>query len=500
MQAQPVLTARGLSKRFGAVQALDGVDFTLHAGEIRAVCGENGAGKSTFIKLLTGVYQPDAGAVRVGAREGMRSPREAQAAGIALVAQELSVCPDLSVEDNMWLGTIGVPLFHRRAALRQRARQVLDLLGMQTLPLDTPLTRLSLGERQMVEIARALSRDAEVLLLDEPTATLSDTEIAKVLDALRALRREGRAILYITHRMGEVFDLCDSVTVLRNGKHVATRPVAGLNRRQLVELMLGHAPAAPAARALATGAAPQLEVAGLSVPGRVHEASFGVPAGAVACIVGQVGSGAEDVVRAIAGLEYTAMGSVAVRGRELTLGSPAAAARKDVLYVSGDRAGDGLFQELSVEENMVATRLRRYARGGVLQRQALRRKALELAERVRVDARRLRSRTGDLSGGNQQKIAFGRCIDRGEPGAIVMVEPTRGIDVGAREDIYALMQRLAGAGHALLVASTDLEEVLAIGDSVVTMFRGRVVGRYARGEIDLAGLVADITHPAGAAA
>ena len=494
--APPVLSARGLTKRFGPVVALEDIDFEIRPGEVRALCGENGAGKSTFIKLLTGVHAPDSGTMKVhGHDQPIKSPRDAQVAGIALVAQELSVCPDLSVVDNIWLGTLGVPFLHQRSDLRQRARAALDLLGMQALSLDEQVGRLSLGERQIVEIARMLTREAKVLLLDEPTATLSDKEIAKMSAALRSLQREGRSIIYITHRLGEVFDLCDSVTVFRNGRHVCTRGVEGLDRHELVELMLGRPQEGLYPQSHQRPGDVRLSMAGLTVPGRVSDLNLEIHAGAITCIAGQIGSGAEDVLRAVAGLDHAAHGDVRVNGQQLAFGSTENALRSDVMFVSGDRAAEGVFLDLSVRDNLTALRLDQHSRCGVLSRRRLREKALDLARRVKVDLSRVASRAHELSGGNQQKLAFGRCIDRGRPGVIVMNEPTRGIDVGARADIYALMREFCGQGHAVVVASTDLEEVLGLGDRVVTMYRGRLVGSYDRGQASMQQVVSDITHP-----
>ena len=226
-----VLGVRNLSKSFGAITALKQVSLQVSAGEVRAICGENGAGKSTLVKILTGVYRPDAGTVTVADEpHAITTPRHAQELGIALVAQELSLCPDLSVEDNVWLGSLQVPFLHKRARLRRHARTALDLLGAGHIPLNTPVGRLTMGERQLVEIARMLTRDARVLILDEPTATLSDVEIDRIFKALLALRREGKSVIYITHRLAEVFRICDTVTVLRNGELVGTRPVIGLDR------------------------------------------------------------------------------------------------------------------------------------------------------------------------------------------------------------------------------------------------------------------------------
>ena len=236
-----ILTVEGLSKSFGGVRALRDVSLSLRAGEIRAVCGENGAGKSTLVKLLMGIFTPDAGSIAIdGVRQTMRGPQYAQALGLGLVAQELSLAPRLSVLDNIWLGSADVPVFHRRRDLRGRAHNALETLGAGDWDLDTPVSALSIGQQQLVEIARLLARNARLLILDEPTATLTDNEISRIIDVLKTLKARGHAILYISHRLGEVFDLCDTVTVLRNGEHVATRQVRDITRDQLVELMLGR--------------------------------------------------------------------------------------------------------------------------------------------------------------------------------------------------------------------------------------------------------------------
>jgi ABC-type sugar transport system ATPase subunit len=498
----PLLAAAGLSKRFGAVAALTDVAIDIAAGEVRAVCGENGAGKSTLVKLLTGVHRPDAGTIAIDGRAcTIASPRAAQALGIALVAQELSLCPDLSVADNIWLGSAEVPLFHRRAALARRARAALDRLGAGHIGLDVPVGRLAMGERQLVEIARMLTRDARLLILDEPTATLTDAEIERIFAALEAIRAEGRAILYITHRLGEVFRICDSVTVLRNGALVATRPVGELGRDGLIELMLGRALGHmyPPPAVAEAAARPALAIEGLRVPGAVERLDLTVPAGTIVCLAGQIGSGAAEAVAALAGLVPEAEGKVAVFGRPLPLGAPAAALGAGLMFVSGDRAAEGVFRSLSVRDNLVATRLGRLARLGLVSRRALGAAARRLATAVGVDVRRLGARADMLSGGNQQKLAFGRCLDRGGRGVIVMNEPTRGIDIGARADIYRLMRRFCAEGFGLLVASSDLDEVVGMGDVVVTLYRGRVVGRHARGAATMARIVADITHPHDAA-
>jgi ribose transport system ATP-binding protein/rhamnose transport system ATP-binding protein len=497
-----IIATTGLSKAFGPITALKDVRFSLGAGEIRALCGENGAGKSTLVKLLMGIYRPDAGVIEIdGTVRDIRNPQYAQALGLALVAQELSLAPHLSVLDNIWLGSAEVPLLHRRAAFRARARRALETLGAGHISLDTPVAALAIGQRQFVEIARLLARDARVLILDEPTATLSDIEIERIFAALRALKAERRSVLYITHRLGEVFEICDTVTVLRNGEHVATSRVSDIDRDGLVERMLGRAFADMYPGRSGAADAPLATVERLSVPGAVTDFSLVAPRGKIVCIAGQIGSGAAVVVRALAGLVHDATGVVAVDGRRLPLGSAPDALARNVQYVSEDRAEEGLFQHMRVLDNLVATRLESHGRMGFISWPALRATARRLAAKVKVEGRRLPSRADELSGGNQQKLLFGRALDRGEAGLLLMNEPTRGVDVGARAEIYRLMREFCAAGHALVMTSSDLEEVVGMADIVVTMYRGRRVDTYAADGIDLGRILADITHPrAGAEA
>lgn len=495
--SEAVFSVEAVCKNFGPVQALKNISLDLYPGEIRAICGENGAGKSTLVKILAGIERPDSGAIRFdGHLRALTSPLEAQRLGIAMVAQELSICPDLSVLDNIWLGSVEVPFFHRTQDLRQQARAALALLGAEHIDLDVPAGRLPMGERQLVEIARMLTRKARVFILDEPTATLSDQEIDRIMVALERIRREGHLVIYITHRLGEVFRICDSVTVLRNGQLVGTSKVSEVDRRGLIEQMLGRPFVDMYPEHSYVPGEAAVEIEHLDVPGEVEDFNAVVPRGDIVFIAGQVGSGAETVVRTVAGLIYDAAGTIRINGRVMRLGSAEAAFKQNVYFVSGDRAAEGIFSSLSVMTNLVATWFGQLSRFGFLNLGALRKQALQLASRVGIDQRRLRSQANELSGGNQQKLAFGRCLGGAPNGVIVLIEPTRGIDIGARAEIYQLMREFCSHGYGLLVASTDLEEVIGVGDVVYTMYRSRVINQYRGKDINMQQIVADITHPA----
>ncbi|HVB82357.1 MAG TPA: sugar ABC transporter ATP-binding protein [Candidatus Binataceae bacterium] len=490
-----MLDVEHLAKSYGPIKALRDVSLSLAAGEVRAVCGENGAGKSTLMRVLMGVSRPDAGTIRLdGGAVSIDSPQQAQRLGIALVAQELSLAPDLSILDNIWLGNRAVPLFHRRKEFRRRAAEALTLLGVD-YGLDTPVSRLTMGQRQIVEIARMLVRDARILILDEPTATLSDVEIERMMSTLRSLRTQGKGVLYVTHRLGEVFEICDSVTVLRNGANVGSAAVGQIDRARLIALMLGRSftdmyPAAAAEGACDRG----LEIRDLHIPGSVARLSLIAPRGRITCIAGQVGAGASAVTRAVAGLVPSATGTVLLDGTPLQLGSLSQRVRRNIAFVSEDRAAEGIFNR-SVLENLVASRVTDHASCGFVSWPSLRRFAAQLCAEVTVDRGRLGAQAFDLSGGNQQKLLFARALGGSKPGVILINEPTRGVDVGARAEIYRLLREFCQRGYVLLMTSSDLEEVVGISDTVLTLYRGEIVSTYQHSRIDMTDILADITHP-----
>src|SRR6476619_5248680 len=371
--AAVILEVVDLSKSFGPVRAVRGLSLAVRAGEVHAVCGHNGAGKSTLVKTLVGLVRPDEGVIRFEGQElSLRNPQEAQAHGIALVNQELSLVPELSVEDNIYLGGLDVPLVYRRRRLSENARAVLDQLGLRHVQLGTPVETLSIGERQLVEIARLLVRDARLLILDEPTATLSKPEIERVFRATRDLVAQGRSVIFVSHRLDEVFELCDRVTVLRDGERVGTHEINEIDRRSLIEQMLGEMEGrksmAEHEHAIAGSGEPLVTIDGLTVPGSVEDVSLVLESGLITGLAGQVGSGTSTILRALGGLVPGVSGTVCVRGRAVPLKTPRRAVEAGVLYIPNDRQREGLFLGQTVQRNLIVARLRRLSRLGMLLR------------------------------------------------------------------------------------------------------------------------------------
>ena len=496
-----------LSKSFGPVRAVQGLSLDVRAGEVHAVCGHNGAGKSTLVKSLVGLVRPDEGTIRFGGEElSLRNPLDAQGHGIALVNQELSLVPELSVEDNIFLGGLDVPLLYRRRRLSKQARAVLDQLGLGHVQLRTPVETLAIGERQLVEIARLLVRDARLLILDEPTATLSKPEIERVFRATRDLVAQGRSVIFVSHRLDEVFELCDRVTVLRDGRRVGTHEIGEIDRRALIELMLGEMEGAKAMveheHTLPGSGEPLVTIDGLTVPGSVEGVSLVLERGLITGLAGQVGSGTSTILRALGGLVPGVSGTVSVRGRPVLLNTPRRAVDAGVLYVPNDRQREGLFLGQTVQRNLIVARLRRLSRLGVLLRRRAHRTARELAGMAGVPVERLGSPAGSLSGGNQQKVLLGRALELEGTALLALDEPTRGVDVGGRADIHDLVRTAARRGTAVIFSSTELDEVLDLADVVVTIFHGRIVSVVPRDEASASAILADMTtsHATGTAA
>ncbi|GLY99388.1 sugar ABC transporter ATP-binding protein [Actinoplanes sp. NBRC 103695] len=485
---QPLVVIDALARSFAGVPAVREVSLTVGAGEIHALCGHNGAGKSTVVKMLSGQLTPDAGRVLLAGEEvDLRSRQVAQQLGVALVDQELSVVPALTVLENMMLGDIDAPLIKRRRAAAERCREILRDIGLERLRPGQLVSTLSLGERQLVEIAKALSQRARVVILDEPTATLSEAESQTVFAAVRRVAARGCAVIFVSHRLPEVLELCDTVTVLRDGRRVTTAPAAELTVERLIVHMLGETPhRLEASRQPDPDLTHALRIEHLRVPGRLADFTLTARAGRIYALAGQLGSGASDVLRAVAGLHPTADGSVELRDRAVPFRSPVGAARAGIAFVSNDRKGEGLFLDQSVARNLTATRLHKA------------RTARSLAARAGLPEDRLADPVRALSGGNQQKVFVGRSLDRPDVHALLLDEPTRGVDVGGRAAIHRLLRDAADAGLVVVFASTELEELLELGDVILTMRDGRVVETY-QGGTDGAALMRDMTEGKDAA-
>jgi ribose transport system ATP-binding protein len=476
-----ILGVRGLRKRFPGVIALDGVDFDLRAGEVHVILGENGAGKSTLIKMLSGAYHPDEGTITVdGERTVIRDAEDAQRLGIATIYQEFNLVPQLTVAENLLLGRpprrFGLV---DKKAMEDRARELLDRVGVDVDP-RRPVASLGIARMQMIEIAKALSLDARVLIMDEPTAVLTTTEVDQLLAIVRQLRDRGVAIVFITHHLEEIPAIGDRVTVLRDGRSVAEVP-ATTPREELVRLMVGRSIDQQYPREASDAGAPLLEVRNLTRAGVFEDVSFEVRAGEVVGLAGLVGAGRTEVARAVFGADSYDSGSVLVDGTPLPRHNVAAAMEAGLGLVPEDRKGQGLVLSAGVRENLGLVTLRRASHAGFVDRTGQARAAAEIAERLGVRMGGLDQEVRTLSGGNQQKVVIGKWL-LAEANVLILDEPTRGIDVGAKVEIYQLINALTAAGRAVLMISSDLPEVLGMSDRVLVMARGRIAGELSAGE------------------
>ena len=491
------LAAARLTKSYGAVRVLHGVDLDLAGGEIHALVGENGAGKSTVIKILSGAIAPDEGEVlRDGARVPAADPLAARDLGISTVHQEFTLVRDLSVVDNVYLGRERGRFLLRTAAMRRDVQALLDGLGVHIDP-SAPAGSLSVAHQQMVEIARALSTDARVLILDEPSATLSDVEVEVLFAVLRRLRAQGLAILYVSHRLDEIFTLADRVTVLRDGRLVETAPIAAWTRQTLIRAMVGREIAEEYPARSASAGRAVLELDRLSYPRRFSDVSFTVRAGEIVGLAGLVGAGRTSVALAVVGaLDHGATGgTVRVDGRPARFAAPADAIAAGVTYVTEDRKQHGMFLRMGTGENITMTYLAGFATLGVLSLAREHAAASAAATRFDVRAASLAQLAATLSGGNQQKALLARFVLE-MPKLLIIDEPTRGVDVGARVEIYRIMNDLTSAGMAILMISSDLPEILGMADRVVVMREGRTTGELPRREATAERVMALAAAPA----
>ncbi|MEU8251072.1 sugar ABC transporter ATP-binding protein [Nonomuraea sp. NPDC048916] len=479
----PTLALANVSKSFGAVKALRDVSLELFAGEAHALAGENGAGKSTLVKTLAGVHRPDSGQVLLGGEPVVfAGPADAQQAGVAVIYQEPTLFPDLSVAENIFMGRQPRRGLGRidRGSMHAQTRALFGRLGV-TLDPEQPSRGLSIADQQLVEIAKALSRDARVLIMDEPTAALSGNEVARLFSVVEALREHGCAILFISHRLDEIFSLCQRVTTLRDGAWIAGEPVAGLTHDDLVRRMVGRELGALYPKQDTAVGDVALKVERLTREGVFTDVSFEVRRGEIVALAGLVGAGRSEVARAVFGVDRWDAGAVTVDGRDLPAGSPTAAMDAGLALVPEDRRQQGLVMELSIERNIGLTGLRSLRRGLTISRRAERDRAADWAVRLRLKFARLGDGVGVLSGGNQQKVVLAKWLAT-EPSVLIVDEPTRGIDVGTKAEVHRLLSELAGQGIAVLMISSDLPEVLGMADRVLVMHEGRLAAEIPRAE------------------
>lgn len=472
-----VLEAQSISKTFAGVRALANVSLSLRPGEVHALMGENGAGKSTLMKVLAGLHQPDTGTIRLGGRRvSIRSPHEAMRHGIAMIHQELMPIPNLTVAENVMLGHEPASRFLGwidRRTLRTESQRLLALLNAD-LPVDRRMRELSVAQMQTVEIAKALAFQARVVIMDEPTAAISGQEVESLFRIIATLRERGVAIVYITHRMDEVFRIAQRVTVLRDGQHVGTYPASDLDEPRLISLMVGRELTAVFPPTRAVPGKVVLSIRGLSRGGAFRNVSFDVRQGEVVGLAGLMGAGRTEVVSAIFGLAPADTGNIEVHGKPARIRRPADAMRHGIGMVTEDRKTFGLVPEMSVRHNVSLASLNACCRGPLLhhvcEAEMVAACMREFAVRAADDSQTVRQ----LSGGNQQKVVIARTL-LARPSIVLLDEPTRGIDVGAKIEVYGIIERLAREGKAVLLVSSDLPEVLSLSSRVLVMRQGTIV-------------------------
>jgi ABC-type sugar transport system ATPase subunit len=483
-QSSALVSMSGVSKRFGGVSAIEGVDFDLREGEVHALVGENGAGKSTLMKVLSGVHRPDQGRLEVGGREvAFDSVRDAASEGIALVPQELELFEELTVTENLFVGRSRPRkgwLAFDWASMREQAEAVFERLGVR-LDIGALVKDLSPANRQMVEIGRGLIRDARVLIMDEPTAALSERETSALFDAIASITARGVCVVYISHRLEEIFRVSHRVTVMRDGKKIETRPTKDFSHEELIRLMVGRELAALGARDEAPVGEVLLEVRGLSKLGEFEDVSFSLRSGEVVGLSGLVGAGRTEVARAIFGVSSADAGTVLVGGRAVEIKSPAEAQKAGIAYLPEERRSEGLILPFSISENVTFANLDALSRVGFVNTSEQRRVARNFADTLRIRCNSVQDPVSSLSGGNQQKVVLAKSLSR-EPSVLMLDEPTRGVDVGAKSEIYRLIDSLARSGKAVLVISSELEEVLTVSNRVLVMREGRLVGEFSQSE------------------
>ena len=487
----PVLQMRGITKTYPGVRALEDVDLEVREGEVHALVGENGAGKSTLMKVLAGAHPKDAGTIVLSGRSvEMDSPQKAMDLGVSIIYQEFNLVPYLNAAENIFLGReprAAIPGFVDFKTMYREAQQVIDRLGV---PLDvrSPVNRLSVAQQQMVEIAKATSRRSKIIVMDEPSATLTEHELKSLFALIRQLKTEGVAIIYISHRLEEIFEIADRVTVLRDGKHIATREVSELTREDIIKMMVGRELTQMIPKVPAPLGDNVLEVRSLSRKGVLHDISLTVRKGEIVGLAGLVGAGRTELARAVFGADPIDSGQILIEGRPTRIRSPQEAIRSGIGLVTEDRKGQGLVLGMVVRENITLANLGAITRLNFIMAGRERQVAREYVANLTVKTPSIEQTVQNLSGGNQQKVVLAKWLFT-QSKLLIFDEPTRGIDVGAKTEIYQLMNDLAAKGVGILMISSELPEILGMSDRILVMHEGRIAGELPASEATQEGVM-----------
>ena len=491
-----MLELRGVTKSFGPVAALRNGNIRVTRGSIHALVGENGAGKSTLVKIVAGVHRRDSGDLLLGGRSvDFSSTAASKALGIAVIYQEPTLFPDLSVTENIFMGRQPLATGRRvdRAAMYAEAEALFTRLGVHIDP-RRPALGLSIADQQIIEIAKAISLDARVLIMDEPTAALSGVEVDRLFAVARSLRDEGRGLVFISHRFDEVFALCDTVTVMRDGDYISTRRIDETSVDEIVSLMVGREVGDLFPKTPAPVGEPVLSVEGLTSAGVFHDVTFDVRAGEIVGLAGLVGAGRSEIARAVFGVDHYDSGTVTMNGERVAPHNPRAAIRSGMAFVPEDRRKQGLVTEASVARNVAGVIRGALARAGILTDRAESRAAAPWAARLEVKTNALDMSAATMSGGNQQKVVIAKWLAT-KPSLLIIDEPTRGIDVGTKAEVHRLLSELAGEGLAILMISSELPEVLGMADRVLVVCEGRLTVDLARDEATPENVMRAATRP-----
>ena len=467
----------GINKSFGANQVLKDAAFTLKDGEVHALMGENGAGKSTLMKILTGVYTKDSGTVKVDGKEvNFKSPQEAEKAGIVFIYQELNVLFDLTVEENLFMGKEITKKFGicDKKAMHAKAQEVMDKMGVQ-IPIEAVMSDLSVGQQQMVEICKALMVDAKVIIMDEPTAALTERETESLFRVMRALQKKGVSIVYISHRMEEIFVLCDRITILRDGSYIGTENVNDIDMDGIVKMMIGREIGERYPKRDVKIGEEVLRVEGLTKEKVFHDVSFDVRAGEVLGVAGLMGAGRTEIMQAIFGSISKNRGQIYIDGKQVMIKNPRQAIAAGIGFITEDRKTEGLLLEKSIAENIEIANLKSVSKHGVLSKKKQEELVQQGIEEFKIKCFGPWHECNNLSGGNQQKVVLAKWIAT-NPKILILDEPTRGVDIGAKKEIYNVINKMAAQGVAVIMVSSELPEVLGMSDRIMVVREGEVRG------------------------